>query len=100
LTLRFPIGESGWAPYIYGGLGLTFNADDLDSDDFSDARDRVEDDEEPNRGDDVLFLGHAGAGIEYRFTPHVGIFTDARYTWSERNDGDFAVARVGVRFAF
>lgn len=99
-TLRFPIGESGWAPYIFGGLGLTFNADDLDSDDFSDARDRVEDDEEPDHGDDVIFLGHAGGGIEYRFTPHFGIFSDARYTWSEKNDADFAVVRAGVRFVF
>lgn len=100
LTLRFPIGQSGWAPYIYGGVGLTFNADDIDSDDFRDARDRAEDNDEPHNGDDVIFLGHAGAGVEYRFTQHFGIFTDARYTWSEKNDGDFGLARAGVRFVF
>ncbi|MES2707327.1 MAG: outer membrane beta-barrel protein [Verrucomicrobiota bacterium] len=100
LVLRFPIGETGLAPYLYGGVGLTFNADDLDSDDFRDARERAEDDDRPRNGDDVLFLGHAGAGIEYRFTQHVGIFTDARYTWCDQHDSDFGLARAGVRFAF
>ena len=100
LILRFPIGDSGFAPYLYGGAGFTFNADDLDSDDFEDARDRVEDDDDPSDSDDVVFLAHAGAGIEYRFTAHTSLFTDARYTWSERDDGDFGVARLGVRFSF
>lgn len=100
LYWRFPIAETGWAPYLFGGVGLTFNADDLDSGDFRDARNRVEDDRDLHNGDDVLFIGHLGAGVEYRFNAHVGIFTDARYTWNEQDDSDFAVARAGVRFAF
>ncbi|MDB6071552.1 MAG: hypothetical protein JWL81_2723 [Verrucomicrobiales bacterium] len=100
LTLRFPIGETGLAPYIFGGAGVVFNADDLDSDDFSDARDRFEDDDEPGKGDDVIFIGHAGAGLEFRFSPHVSIFGDARYTWTESDNSDFGQARAGLRFTF
>lgn len=100
LFWRFPIAETGLAPYVFGGVGLTFNADDLSSGDFRDARHRWEDGDDPRDGDDVIFLGHAGAGLEYRFTPHFGIFTDARYTWTEHRDGDYGQARAGVRFAF
>ncbi len=100
LVLRFPIGQSGLAPYIFGGGGFVFNADDLDSDDFSDARDRLDDDEDARSTDDVIFIGHAGGGLEYRFTPSFSVFGDARYTWTESDHGDFGQARAGVRFAF
>ena len=100
VILRFPIAETGLAPYLFGGAGVTFNADDLDSDDFSDAEDRLEDNDDPRDSDDVIFIAHAGAGIEYRFTPHFSVFGDARYTWAERDDSDFGLARAGVRFAF
>src|SRR5579859_3737789 len=51
LVLRFPIGESGFAPYAFGGGGHMFD---------------------PLPGT----YGHFGGGVEYRFTPHFGIFTD------------------------
>jgi hypothetical protein len=100
VMLRFPIAETGLAPYIFGGAGVSFNADDLDSDDFEDARDRLEDDDDPRSTDDVLFLAHAGAGLEYRFSLRTSIFADARYTWCEEDDADFAVARAGIKVNF
>jgi len=100
LILRAPVGDSGLAFYAFGGAGITFNAEDLDSDDFDDARDRAEDDKDAKDTDDVLFLGHAGAGVEYRFSPNVGLFTDARYTWLETDNSDFGLIRAGVRIAF
>lgn len=100
LILRFPIAETGFAPYVYGGVGVTFNAEDLDYDDFSDARDRIADNDDPKDTDDVIFIGHAGAGLEYRFNPRFSVFTDARYTWTESDNGDFGQARAGVRFTF
>jgi len=100
IILRAPIADSGLAFYGFAGAGVTFNADDLDSDDFDGARDRAEDDDDANDSDDVLFLGHAGAGIEYRFNPNVGIFTDARYTWLETDNSDFGLIRAGLRFVF
>lgn len=71
---RFPLGESGVAPYVLGGGGRQF--DPLE-----------------------LWFAQAGAGLEYRFTPQFGIFTDARYVFTEKTK-DHGVARAGVRFAF
>lgn len=98
--LRAPIAESGFAVYAFGGGGVSYNAEDIDFDDFEDARDRAEDDDELRDDDDVLFLWHLGAGVEYRFNPNFGMFADGRYTWVERDDSDFGLVRVGLRFAY
>jgi hypothetical protein len=74
LTARFPVGDSGFAPYVFGGGGQQF---DLNK----------------------LTFGQAGGGIEYRFTPRVGAFTDVRMVWPTETRY-FGVARLGVRFAF
>jgi len=74
LTLRLPVGQSGFAPYVFGGGGEQFDL---------------------NR----LSFGQAGVGFEYRFTPKVGIFTDARMVWPTETQY-FGVARLGLRFAF
>jgi len=97
---RYPIGETGLAPYAYAGGGIIYNAEDIDYDDFSDAFDRFFDGDDARAGDDVLIEIHAGAGIEYRCTSHMGVFVDGRYTWTDLDDFDFATVRAGVRFVF
>jgi hypothetical protein len=74
LILRFPIGQTGLAPYALGGGGHQF--DPIES----------------------SFV-HFGGGLEFRFTPHVGIFADARYVLPDRTR-DFGVGRAGFRIAF
>ena len=74
LTLRIPLGQSGFAPYVFGGGGHQF---DLTR----------------------VWFGQFGAGIEYRFTPNVGVFTDARWIFPDENK-NYGVARLGLRFAF
>ena len=74
LVARLPIGDSGVAPYIFGGAGRQFD---------------------PN----VQWTYDAGAGIEWRFAPHVGIFVDARFVWAEETR-DYGLGRVGVKFGF
>lgn len=74
LTLRLPVGQSGFAPYVFGGGGQQFDLNELS-------------------------FGQAGVGFEYRFTPKVGIFTDARMVWPTETQY-FGVARLGLRFAF
>lgn len=98
--LRAPLGESGFAVYGFTGIGIVFNADDIDSDDFEDFDDRIRDNDDPKEEDDILLQGHVGLGVEYRFSPHFGIFTDARYTFVESDDSDFTLIRAGLRFAF
>jgi len=74
LILRLPLGQSGFAPYAFGGGGHQFDMAKLS-------------------------FGQAGAGMEYRFTPHVGVFLDARAVWPNETKY-YGVARAGLRFAF
>lgn len=74
LILRLPLGQSGFAPYIFGGGGQQF--------DMAKA-----------------CFGQAGAGIEYRFTRQMGVFVDARAVLPEKTRG-YGLARLGLRFAF
>jgi hypothetical protein len=46
-----------------------------------------------------MWFGQAGGGMEYRFTPHVGVFIDARGVLPNETKL-YGVARVGMRFAF
>jgi len=74
LMVRVPLGQSGFAPYALGGGGYQFD---------------------PAK---VGFI-QAGAGMEYRFTPHFGAFVDARYVLPNRTKY-YGVGRAGLRLAF
>jgi hypothetical protein len=80
VILRAPLSEgSRWAPYLFGGAGAVYAA--------SHGR----------------FEGHAGAGLEYRFTPKIGTFFDGRYVWvNGKNDNvpQYGAFRAGFRFVF
>jgi hypothetical protein len=74
LTLRLPLGQSIFAPYVFGGGGHQFDMAQL-------------------------WFGQFGGGMEFRFTPHVGIFIDARAVVPNETRY-YGVGRVGLRFAF
>lgn len=74
LILRFPIGESGFAPYVFAGGVRQF--------------DRVR-----QWGVD------AGGGLEFRFDRQFSLFADARYVFADKTD-DYGVGRAGVRISF
>ena len=74
LTLRLPLGQSGFAPYVYGGGG--------------------------HQADPARFwFAQVGAGMEYRFCPNWAMFLDARWVIPEQTKY-YGVARLGMRFAF
>jgi len=75
LVFRWPIGDTGLAPYAFGGGGHEFYP--------------VSDD---NYGD-------GGLGLEYRFTRCIGVFADARFVATEHT-GTYALGRLGVKFTF
>jgi len=91
LLLRYPIqtGKLCLAPYIFGGGGgESFFRDDFNYDHFRDHK--------------TTGAYMTGGGIEWRATPHWGVFTEGRYTWTggRNNDGDNAQVRLGLRYAF
>lgn len=67
------IREPVVAPYALGGGGRHF--------------DRVK-----------TWFAQAGVGVEYRFTPRVGVFLDARGVLANETQY-YGVARLGMRFA-
>ena len=71
---RFPIGHSGFAPYVFGGGGRQL--------------DPV-----------IQWTWDAGGGLEWRFTDHVGIFMDARFVWAD-DTKDYGLGRLGIKFGF
>jgi len=75
LIARFPIEPCGIAPYVFGGGGR-------------------------GTGDPVWqWFGQAGVGIEYRFNPVTGVFSDARYIWNDKTPNALLI-RAGLRFVF
>jgi hypothetical protein len=74
LIARFPIADTGIAPYAFGGGGYQF--------------------------DDVgEKFAQGGAGIEFRFCRHTGFFVDARYVFADKTR-DYGVGRAGLRLSF
>jgi hypothetical protein len=74
LVIRIPIGNIGLAPYAFGGAGHSF--------------DPV-----------VATYGDFGAGLEFRFARHFGVFVDGRYVIPDRL-GNYGLGRAGLRFSF
>lgn len=74
LIVRLPLGESGFAPYLFGGGGRT--------------TDRAWE-----------WVGQAGLGLEFRFSHNLGLFGDGRYIWPQHGS-DALLLRAGVRIVF
>jgi hypothetical protein len=74
LIFRIPFDKIHLAPYAYGGAGYQFDPSGL-------------------------WFGQAGAGLEVRFTKTIGIFTDARYVFTDGTE-NFGVGRLGLRLGF
>ena len=46
-------------------------------------------------------LGRIGGGLEWRFTPHIGIFTEASYNFPNLSNNNFVQWNfIGLRYAF
>ncbi len=52
-----------------------------------------------NYGSDRV-LGHFGGGLEYRFTPHIGLFGEAALDVVDRSYNNLLQVNCGLRFAF
>lgn len=76
VILRLPLGDSGFAPYGFGGGGRAIS---------------------PQW--DWVYGG--GVGLEYRFNPSTGIFSDARYLWANKGtEFNRLLIRFGLRLTF
>lgn len=97
LTLRYPIGCSRFAPYVFVGGGAIFGGGQLSR--FH-----------TNVIGDVIFttrsgavtkaMGQFGGGLEVRLTPHLGWTNDFSWNVIDGRRNNFGMARTGINFAF
>ncbi|MEY2530450.1 MAG: outer membrane protein beta-barrel domain [Verrucomicrobiota bacterium] len=100
-TLRYPIGDSRFAPYIFGGVGVIFGGGDVQTFEHTGITGNGQDYFEAYRGgNDTEFVGQFGGGLEVRVTRHIGIIADFNWNVVNGNDNNFGMARAGVNFAF
>jgi hypothetical protein len=45
-------------------------------------------------------LGHVGGGLEYRFTPHIGLFGEVGFDFPNGASNNFLQTNFGLRYAF
>ena len=103
MTLRYPIGASRLAPYVFAGGGfiagggkkLRFESINLLG---------TPPGTNPIRtffGDsETEAVGQFGGGLEIRLTPHVGFINDFSWNVVNGRDNNFGMARSGINFAF
>jgi Outer membrane protein beta-barrel domain len=84
------------APYAFAGVGGLFNSNNTFTRvaTFGNAH-RLN---RSNTEDEVL--GDFGGGLEYRFTPHIGLFSDVRFNLVDGPKNNFLSTRFGLRYAF
>jgi hypothetical protein len=98
-TLRLPIGCSRFAPYAWIGGGAIFGGG-RGSELLVDPAApfgvvRREFNQSDTRG-----MGQVGGGLEYRFTPHLGLMTDISWNVVSGAKNNFGMARTGINIAF
>jgi opacity protein-like surface antigen len=86
LDLKYPTLHL--APYGFAGIGGLFHSGS-DRGEFGDIR--------PS---DSRFQGDFGGGLEYRFTPNIGLFSDVRFNLVDGPKNNYLSTRFGLRYAF
>jgi hypothetical protein len=97
VIFRYPLDNKSpnlhLAPYAFAGVGGLFNTGTNFTQAFRNAvafRHKSEND----------VVGDFGGGLEYRFTPHIGIFSDVRFNLVDGPKNNYLSTRFGLRFAF
>jgi hypothetical protein len=98
-TLRYPIGCSRVAPYVWIGGGAIFGGGEQEvigiNDPLSGAFLTFS-----RSGTETKLMGQAGGGFEVRLTPHVGWINDFSWNFISGGENNFGMARTGINFAF
>ena len=94
LDIKFP--GLHLAPYVFGGVGGIFNQNNT----FTRIATLGHANRLNRRDTNDEVLGDGGLGLEYRFTPHIGLFSDVRYNLVNGPKNNFPSTRFGFRYAF
>jgi len=104
-TFRYPIPCSRVAPYAWVGAGAIFGGGSFGGHgvgfgDVEPGDDDPSDFFETGDSDSTRLMAQYGAGVEVRFTPHIGWTNDVSFNHLEGGFNDFFQFRTGVNFAF
>jgi hypothetical protein len=96
-TLRYPIGCSRFAPYVFAGGGAILGGGQTTTISITALPDGVVTFRSDSK---TKAVGQFGGGFEVRLTPHIGLIND--FTWNvvDGSKNNFGMARTGVNFAF
>ena len=100
VVLRYPLDlifpNVHLAPYAFGGIGGVFTEGGSFGSFVTNSFHRPGHQGDPENN----VLGNTGAGLEYRFTPHIGIFGETDYNFVNQRRNNFMQVNFGMRYAF
>ena len=99
-TLRYPFPCSRFSPFLSWGAGGYWHGGERDLIGFEDDDDGG--DFFIKEGNEATghIGGFSGAGVEYRFSPHVSAIGEFQWHLLEGEDNNFGMVKAGINFAF
>jgi hypothetical protein len=97
-TLRYPIGCSRFAPYVFAGGGAIFGGGQQTS--FQTTQDAIGVGFTSRSDAETKAMVKFGGGLEVRITPHVGWTNYFSWYFVDGGNNNFGMARTGINFAF
>jgi hypothetical protein len=98
-TLRYPIRCSRFAPYVWAGGGAIFGGGQREIVHFGN-NPILPSVTTEHLGATTEAIGQFGAGLEIRFTPHIGWISDFSWNVVDGPDNNFGMVRTGINLAF
>jgi hypothetical protein len=93
-TLRYPIGQTRFAPYIWAGGGGAFGGHNETAVYAGGNLERISHEVESRP------MGQFGGGFEVRITPHIGLINDFSWNVVDGSQNNFGMVRTGINFSF
>src|SRR5438093_475416 len=101
LTLRYPIPCTRLAPYTWAGVGAIFGGGERDIVHTQGPPDAFAVHAETDHfGSETKVVGQFGAGLEVRFSRHIGWTNDLSFGVIDGPQNNFGMFRSGLNFAF
>ena len=97
LTLRYPIGCSRFAPYVWAGGGGIFGGGERDVKVFDTTTGLFSTEHQDSES---RLMGQFGGGVEVRITKHIGWINDFSWNVVDGPRNNFGMVRTGINFAF
>lgn len=95
-TLRYPIGCTRFAPYVFAGGGVMFGGGERTNLTFPNQVTVVT----TSTDGETKAVGQFGGGLEVRVTPHIGVLSDFSWNVIDGPRNNFGMVRTGLNFAF